>query len=110
MILDIQVPLNDAIAVAYKVFGAFLGVVILLVGLIGGFVKMLHSDMKKSIEVVHDDLKPLILDVTQIKVEIINIKEDHKDLKSVVAEQNKWLNHYDSRIQATERTLSALTK
>ncbi len=96
---------TQAITLEYicKLVGLFLGIVLPLLGVIGVFVKMLHNDMKKSIQVIHDDLKPLILDVAQVKIEIINIKDDHKELKEYVHEQDKWLRNNDSRLQAIER-------
>lgn len=89
----------------FKLIGIFLTVIVFLTGIIIAAFKMFHNDLKKSIQDLHDDLKPLILDVRELKTEMVNLKEDHRELKEFVQEQAKWTGKHDSDIQAIHRTL-----
>lgn len=89
----------------FKLIGIFLTVVVFLTGIIIAAFKMFHNDLKKSIQDLHNDLRPLILDVNTLKSEMLNLREDHKELKDFVHEQAKWVGQHSTDIQAINRTL-----
>ncbi len=110
MVPQTQVSLDTV----FKIVGLFLGIITFLTGVIIAAVKMFHSDLKKSVEKGSDrldelirKLEPITADVIQLKVEIVNIKEDHKELKDFVHEQAKWVGQHDTDIQSINRILKS---
>lgn len=83
------------------VFGYFVGFMIFLFGIIGWFFQNLHAQLKKSIDTVHSDLKPLVIKVAVHEEKIIEIKEEQKEI-------HKWINHYDGRMQTVERKVATI--
>ena len=83
------------------VFGYFVGFMIFLFGIIGWFFQNLHAQLKKSIDTVHSDLKPLVIKVAVHEEKITEIKEEQKEI-------HKWINHYDGRMQTVERKVSTI--
>ncbi len=83
------------------VFGYFVGFMIFLFGIIGWFFQNLHSQLKKSIDTVHSDLKPLVIKVAVHEEKITEIKEEQKEI-------HKWINHYDGRMQTVERKVATI--
>ena len=83
------------------VFGYFIGAIIVLCGIIGWFFKNLHNQLKKSIDSMHVDLKPLVVKVAVHEEKIHELKEEQKEI-------NKWLSNHDSRIQKVERKVGAI--
>lgn len=73
-------------------------------------VGILHRGMTKRLDMIEVDIKPIVGQVLLHSEQIKEIREDHLELKLEVQEQTKWINGYDSRLQAAERTLSVLTK
>ncbi len=93
-----QVPLDTVI----KVLGWGITIILALGGIIAGFVKMLHNDMKKSIDAVHADLQPLTIKVAVHEQKLVEIKDEQKEM-------NKWLGNHDGRLQNIERKVLANT-
>ena len=83
------------------VFGYFVGFMIFLFGIIGWFFQNLHAQLKKSIDTVHSDLKPLVIKVAVHEEKITEIKEEQKEI-------HKWINHYDGRMQTVERKVATI--
>lgn len=83
------------------VFGYFIAFLALLLGIIGWFFQNLHSQLKKSIDTVHSDLKPLVIKVAVHEEKITEIKEEQKEI-------HKWINHYDGRMQTVERKVATI--
>lgn len=83
------------------IFGYFVGFVVLLFGIIGWFFQNLHSQLKKSIETVHLDLKPLVIKVAVVEERITDIKTEQQEM-------HKWLNNHDTRIQHVERKVATI--
>lgn len=93
--------INIKVADLLTVFGYFIGFLFLLFGIIGWFFQNLHSQLKKSIDSIHLDLKPLVVKVAVHEEKINEIKEDNKEI-------HKWINHYDGRMQHVERKVSSI--
>lgn len=93
----ISIKISDLLTV----FGFFIGALLFLAGIIGWFVQNLHSQLKKSIDNIHLDLKPLVVKVAVHEEKINEIKEDQKEI-------HKWINHYDGRMQHVERKVASI--
>ncbi len=93
-----QIPLEAVI----KLLGYGITGILGILGIIAAFVKILHNDMKKSIDAVHADLKPLTIQVAVHGEKIEELKDGQKEM-------NKWVGNHDGRIQNIERKVFANT-
>ena len=101
MLLDITFKTEELIQLvlwAFAVVGAF-------IGSIGIFVKLLHDQMIKKLEVLDTDLKPLVTQVALHGEHLSVHDEQILQLQAKDDEQDKWLSHYDSRIQTIEKVV-----
>jgi uncharacterized protein (UPF0335 family) len=95
---------QTSISLAYivSICGSIIG---LLLGIGGILVKVLYSNLIKRLDDLHTDLKPLLSRVDRLESDMINLKEDHKELKDYVYEQAKWTGQHSTDIQAINRVL-----
>jgi len=95
---------QTSISLAYivSICGSIIG---LLLGIGGILVKVLYSNIIKRLDDLHSDLKPLILKVDRLESDILNLKEDHKELRDFVYKQAEWTGQHSTDIQAINRQL-----
>jgi len=98
----------------FKIVGLCLTVTLFIAGIAIALIKMFYSDLKKSndklgskIDTLITKLEPIAADVSILKIEIINMKEDHKELRDYVYEQAKWVGQHDASIQSINRELKS---
>lgn len=61
---------------------------------------VLHRSMTRRLDLIEQDLKPILAMIKVHEEQIMEIKQDNKEI-------HKWLNHYDGRIQTIEHKLRA---
>lgn len=93
----ISIKISDLLTV----FGYFIGALLFLASIIGWFVQNLHTQLKKSVDNIHSDLKPLVIKVAVHEEKITEIKDEQKEI-------HKWINHYDGRMQTVERKVATI--
>jgi hypothetical protein len=101
LLLDITFKTGELIQMILWVFG-IIGTFVCAIGL---FVKILHDQMIKRLEVLDTDLKPLVVQVALHGEHLSVHDEQILQLKAKDDEQDKWLSHYDSRIQTIEKVV-----
>lgn len=87
----------------FRIIGFGLAIFVPLIGIVLWFVRYLHGDMKKSIDSIHFDLKPLITKVAIHDERITKLEEAHKEVTGK-------FNHIDTEIQYIMRSAQFKTK
>ena len=79
--------------VVTQIVGGMLSVITFLVGCVLWFISYLHRDMKKSIDAILLDLKPLITKVAIHDERITKLEEAHKEVAIKFGAIDKEMQH-----------------
>lgn len=101
VLLDITFKTGELLTIALWVFG-FIGTTYAVIAI---FVKILHDQMIKRLEILDTDIKPLTIQVVLHGEHLSMHDEQILQLRAKDDEQDKWLSHYDSRIQTIEKVV-----